>query len=85
MDGVGFNEAFDFFPEAVNAFQFRQKTNGYATLVVVPNEKYTNSNEEINLVLTKLNNDFAGKIVFTLQSVKSIKYDGGKMRYIVHE
>lgn len=85
LDGVGFNEAFDFFPEAVNAFQFRQKTDGYATLVVVPNEKYTNSNEEINLVLTKLNNDFAGKIVFTLQSVKSIKYDGGKMRYIVHE
>lgn len=85
LDGVGFNEAFDFCPEAVKAFQFCQKSNGYATLIVVPNNNYAYAMVEINSVLEKLNKDFTGKLEFTLKCVDSIPYDGGKMRYIVHE
>ena len=43
LDGVGFNEAFDFHPDAATSFQFRQKQDGYVTLVVVPNNGYSNA------------------------------------------
>lgn len=84
VDGVGFNEVFDFNPEAALSFQFRQKVDGYVTLVVVPNPRYADSMKEINAILNKLNNDFKGQIEFTLECVDSIDADGGKTRYIVH-
>ena len=43
------------------------------------------SMEEINKVITKLNNDFCGKKEFSLTCIESILYDGGKIRFIVHE
>lgn len=85
LDGVGFNEIFDFHPNAAKAFQFRQSKNGFAKLVVVPNTAYENSMKEINLIFDKLKCDFNGKIEFTLELVDNIVYDGGKMRYILHE
>lgn len=85
LDGVGFNEAFDFYPEAAIAFQFRQKENGKVTLRVVPNTKYRDSMSEIEIVMRKLNEDFRDKIEFSLECVDTIEYDGGKIRYIVHE
>lgn len=85
LDGVGFSVVFDFYPEAVHAFQFRQKEDGYVTLAVVPNKNNVHAMDEIAIVLKKLNDDFAAKIEFSLQCVENIKYDGGKMRYIVHE
>ena len=85
LDGVGFNEVFDYYPNAAKAFQFRQKQNGYAKFVVVPNNDYSKSMEEIKLIFNKLKLDLDGKIEFTLEIVDSIEYDGGKMRYIVHE
>lgn len=85
LDGVGFNEVFDFYPNAAKAFQFRQNKDGYAKFVVVPNTTYENSIEEITLIYNKLNSDLSGKIEFTLELVEEIVYDGGKVRYIVHE
>lgn len=85
LDGVGFNEAFDFHPDAATAFQFRQTKDGYVTMLVVPNEKYQDSHKEISGVLQKLNTDFTGRIEFDLKLVESIQYDGGKIRYIIHE
>lgn len=85
LDGVGFNEAFDFHPDAATAFQFRQKKDGYVTLVVVPNAGYANAMQEISGVLNKLNIDFADRIEFGLEIVDSIKYDAGKIRYIIHD
>ena len=41
--------------------------------------------EEITLIFNKLNTDLSGKIEFTLELVDEIVYDGGKVRYIVHE
>ncbi len=85
LDGVGFNEVFDFYPNAAKAFQFRQNKDGYAKFLVVPNTAYVNSIEEITLIFNKLNTDLSGKIEFTLELVNEIVYDGGKVRYIVHE
>lgn len=85
LDGVGFNEVFDFYPNAAKAFQFRQCKDGYANFMVVPNTSYEHSMEEITAIFNKLNSDLEGKIEFTLEVVDNIVYDGGKMRYIVHE
>lgn len=85
IDGVGFNEAFDFYPEAAVEFQFRQKQPGEVTLVVVPDKKYSKADEEIAAVINKLNNDFQNRINFTLQLTDSIQQGGGKLRYIIHE
>lgn len=85
LDGVGFNEAFDFYPEAVKGFQFCQKKDGFVTLKVILNEKHTNAMDEIALVMQKLRDDFKDKIEFNLEFVESIPSDGGKIRYIIHE
>lgn len=85
LDGVGFNEIFDFYPEAVRQFQFRQSEDGVVSLLVVPNKEYSMYRDEINQVFSKLQQDFDGKINFTLHYVESIAYEGGKMRYIIHE
>lgn len=85
LDGVGFNEIFDFYPEAVRQFQFRQSEDGVVSLLVVPNKEYSMYRDEINQVFSKLQQDFDGKIKFTLHYVESIAYEGGKMRYIIHE
>lgn len=85
LDGVGFNEVFDFYPNAAKAFQFRQSKDGYAKFMVVPNTSYEHSMEEITAIFNKLNSDLEGKIEFTHEVVDNIVYDGGKMRYIVHE
>lgn len=85
IDGVGFNEVFDFNPDAALAFQFRQRKNGQADFLVVPNNAYSKSCQEINEIFAKLQKDFAEKIVFSLQLVDTIQHDGGKARYIVHE
>lgn len=85
LDGVGFNEIFDFYPEAVRQFQFRQSEDGVVSLLVVPNKEYSMYRDEINQVFSKLQQDFDSKINFTLHYVESIAYEGGKMRYIIHE
>lgn len=85
IDGVGFNEIFDFYPEAALAFQFRQNQNGIVRLVVVPGNNHSHALEEINIVLSKLNDDFKDRIEFSLELTDSIKYDAGKIRYIVHD
>lgn len=85
VDGVGFNEIFDFYPNAVKQFQFRQSQDGYVTLLVVPNKTNPDYRLEVSLVVNKLQEDWRGRIVFTLQETDSITHDGGKMRYIVHE
>jgi phenylacetate-CoA ligase len=85
IDGVGFNEIFDHHPQAVCSFQFRQKKNGYADFLVVPNKRNSNFKDEIDFVFNKLQTDFDGEIIFTLKYVDVIEYDGGKIRYIVHE
>ncbi len=85
IDGVGFNEIFDYYPEAVRQFQFRQSQNGMVTLIVVPNVLYPNYKNELNAVFGKLCNDWKGKIIFSLEEVEKIAHDGGKMRYIVRE
>lgn len=85
LDGVGFNEIFDFYPQAVKAFQFRQSIDGKASLWVVPNTDYSKHRDEIEYVFSRLQNDFRGKIDFSLNIVEKISSDGGKQRYIVHE
>ena len=84
VDGVGFNEIFDFNPEAIKQFQFRQSRDGFVELAVVLNKDYSNSSVELEQVFQKLQSDWNGRIEFTLNLVKEIPHDGGKQRYIVH-
>lgn len=83
VDGVGFNEIFDFNPEAVKQFQFRQSRNGFVELAVVPNHAYNKSHVELEQVFHKLQSDWNGRIEFTLSLVDEIPHEGGKQRYIV--
>ena len=76
---------FDHYPEAVQAFQFHQITNGTIIFRIVKNDNYINASQEIEDVIMRFQHMIAGRNKIEIEYCSAINADRGKTRYIVND
>ncbi|MFX0087806.1 MAG: phenylacetate--CoA ligase family protein, partial [Candidatus Hodarchaeota archaeon] len=85
LTGEYLTTIFDDFPDAVNAFQIRQKKDFSIVISVVPNPHNKNINTVLNHIKNVLTRKTRSLIPINIKIVDQITHDRGKNYYIISE
>jgi len=84
LSGEGWTMLFEKYADAVHGFQIHQHADKTVTMKVVLNREYLDAEKEVSIVAAGMQKQL-GNVPLTVEYVKEIPHDRGKIRYIISD